>query len=179
MARRRRRFQVLVDEAFAGNLSMAADELGMPVSTANRYYHRGPRRFDAAVVNRAHELTGVVPAWLLGETGSDRVPLTVDEGAVALDKAGRHLAALTPPLTYWRVERVVALIEKRGHGADPWEVFFAPLKAVEDAELYTDGKRRKDREQEVDRKTRSHLTHVTCDFWDAVLQASSRGLGPG
>ncbi|MSR07277.1 MAG: hypothetical protein EXR93_09470 [Gemmatimonadetes bacterium] len=181
-ARLKRRFRLIIDEAFDGNLSMAARELGIPVSTVHKYYQTGPRRLDARVAQRIEAKTKLPIPWVLGMEGyDDKHPKS------GVMRVRGEWQLQYPPLTDWRVQRVLRVMEERlGKTADVLTIFLAPLKAAEDSELtapelqMTKGPPLAS-EKEWDRvgawarqygSQRAHLIHVLCEFWERTLDAA-------
>ena len=130
----RRRWRELVDLSFDGNLTMAATVLGMPFSTVQQYYQKGPRRISAAVVKRIDEVTGV-GAWVAGHDepggGGDTASRTLIDVS---DRVGitsyDHLRMyMIPAFLRWRIERVVEEMGRHSSAArdERIDVIFAPI----------------------------------------------------
>ncbi len=132
----RRRWRQLVDWSFDGNLTMAAAVLGMPFSTVQQYYQKGPRRISTAVVKRIDDVTGV-GAWVAGHEpseGGDTASGTLVEASGLESIPGQIRTYIIPVFLRWRIDRVV---EEMGRRIDVprderIDVIFAPIvKGIE------------------------------------------------
>ena len=173
----------MVDEAFDGNFSLAARQLKMPVSTVHQYYRKGPRRYDAQVVQRMAEMLRTTPEWLFAGKGRGD-ELSADEVGVGYgdDDQGRY-EAWYPQTVEWRVSQVVERIREAGASYLALQVFFGPLEVLEEAgllpaHLRMSGQRNSGMEatwpSTTGRRERAHLIHVLCDYWEGVLATVTR-----
>ena len=135
----RRRWRELVDWSFGGNLTMAATVLGMPFSTVQQYYQKGPRRLSAAAVKRIDEVTGV-GEWVAGrdeprEGGGTASRTLMDASGVAAITSIDHPRMYEiPGFLCWRIERVVDEMGRHSRAArdERIDVIFAPIvKGIE------------------------------------------------
>lgn len=130
LAKLKRRFRELVDWAFNGNLSLAAQMLDMPFSTVQKYYQEGPRRIDGKVVTRVNEMFQL-GEWIIGEeepqkpdsfaTASAWLPLRVN--------AETGPSYWVPELVMWRVRRILQpMVELSGKDEESMiQVVFATI----------------------------------------------------
>ena len=179
LARMKRNFKRLVNVVFDGNLSAAARELGMPVSTVHQYYQQGPRQISASVASRVQKVTKASPEWLLGETADELPPEMTSWIAL------RGGEIQYPPVVEWRVRPIVEAIRARmsveGKEGNPWEVFVGPLRAAVAAGLFpaelvpraeippTRDYKRVTEENRRLYAPRACLMHTLCAFWEKAL----------
>ncbi len=127
---RRRRWREIVTWAFDDNLTMAADLLRLPYSTARVYQNEGPRRMKRDVLYRLETLTWL-GGWLLGTDDQGRPnpnqPRSLDQDP---GRSGTRIYMMVtephgrtdwdrlfdyqiPKCVWWRLERLVDAMMER------------------------------------------------------------------
>lgn len=190
----RRRWRELVDWSFDGNLTLAAAVLGMPFSTVQQYYQKGPRRISTAVVKRIDDVTGM-GAWVAGrdEPGAER-DLIEASGTASITNDAHPMTYLVPVFLQWRIDRVVEEMGRRTDAArdERIDVIFAPIvKGIEigllqnssESELLSHASRT-DADGEVIEGKEAHVislfdrdgarqVHKFCKIWEDELGISA------
>ena len=183
-AQLRRRFRLLVDESFDGNITLAARVLKMPVSTVHQYYQQGPRRFGAAAVRRIESQISVPTEWILGESGRDDEipyatgPYTADVLSGLGDK--EYVNVQLPSAVIWRIDRVLYELQMEPLKLDPGKAsaaFFEPLLVAirsgllpETVLIPSSGESMVGRDlARMTSRQRCRVIHRLCDYWEAIF----------